>query len=294
MPFFGSPSNFRYITSAIDQAASMDCGGHTISITAKSDLKYGDYVYLDFLSGKAEKTLESSLYPAYGLGLVCGGSVTNFLASDDSTLIGTVVAAAGTIVIILTRGVGYASVDVASVPVAIGDQLTSGITTAGRIAGQNPNSYLTTNPAIVIKAGASALAKNTNATPIIVSGVAGTALAAATDTAALSGTVNNGTYNVFVFRTTGSTNATSAMGTAGATQAAVVMPAAAAASVATWGAIIIHPTGTGNFVGGTTALDDATVVPNAVYVNIYSRRAVLAVALSTGGAAGAALKVYIP
>ena len=25
--------------------------------------------------------------------------------------------------------------------------------------------------------------------------------------------------------------------------------------------------GTGNFVGGTTALDDATVIPTAVYVN---------------------------
>jgi hypothetical protein len=33
------------------------------------------------------------------------------------------------------------------------------------------------------------------------------------------------------------------------------------------GFLIIHPSGTGNFVGGTTALDDATVVPNAVYVS---------------------------
>lgn len=31
--------------------------------------------------------------------------------------------------------------------------------------------------------------------------------------------------------------------------------------------MIINPTGTGDFVGGTTALDDATVVPNAVYLN---------------------------
>ena len=31
--------------------------------------------------------------------------------------------------------------------------------------------------------------------------------------------------------------------------------------------MIINPTGTGNFVGNTTALDDVTVVPNAVYVN---------------------------
>ena len=30
-----------------------------------------------------------------------------------------------------------------------------------------------------------------------------------------------------------------------------------------FGFIIVNPTGTGNFVGGTTALDDGTVVPNA-------------------------------
>jgi hypothetical protein len=34
------------------------------------------------------------------------------------------------------------------------------------------------------------------------------------------------------------------------------------------GFVIINPTGTGPFVGGTTALDDATVVPNAVFVNV--------------------------
>jgi hypothetical protein len=33
------------------------------------------------------------------------------------------------------------------------------------------------------------------------------------------------------------------------------------------GFVIINPTGTGPFVGGTTPLGDATVVPNAAYVN---------------------------
>ncbi len=33
------------------------------------------------------------------------------------------------------------------------------------------------------------------------------------------------------------------------------------------GFIIVNPTGTGNFVGGTTALDDATVAPGTVYVD---------------------------
>ena len=34
--------------------------------------------------------------------------------------------------------------------------------------------------------------------------------------------------------------------------------------------MVISPTGTGNFVGGTTPLDDATVVPNAAYVNLVA------------------------
>jgi hypothetical protein len=33
------------------------------------------------------------------------------------------------------------------------------------------------------------------------------------------------------------------------------------------GFVILNPTGTGGFVGGTTDLDDATVVPNAVYID---------------------------
>ena len=33
------------------------------------------------------------------------------------------------------------------------------------------------------------------------------------------------------------------------------------------GYAIINPTGTGNFVGGTTPIDDATVVPGVLYIN---------------------------
>ena len=59
---------------------------------------------------------------------------------------------------------------------------------------------------------------------------------------------------------------TSAMGTEGATLAAVVMPPLPEKK-ACIGFVIINPTGTGNFVGGTTPLDDATVAPGALYVN---------------------------
>lgn len=167
----------------------------------------------------------------------------------------------------------------------------------------------------------------------------------AADMAALSGTVANGAFNVFVFGINSAGTLTTTMGTAGATLGAVVFPSftptaqigissvltasaatsttltdstqawttnqyagyeviiiagtgsgqrrivtsntATALTVPAWtttpdttstyaiyspltavfGYVIINPTGTGNFVGGTTALDDGTVVPNAVYVN---------------------------
>ena len=57
------------------------------------------------------------------------------------------------------------------------------------------------------------------------------------------------------------------MGVEGATRAAVVFPTVPT-NEAVAGFVEINPTGTGNFVGGTTVLDDATVVPNASYVNI--------------------------
>jgi hypothetical protein len=83
---------------------------------------------------------------------------------------------------------------------------------------------------------------------------------------ALSGTVANGKFNVFCFFIDKAGNLTSSMGTAGATLATIGWPAIPQ-SMAMIGFVIINPTGTGSFVGGTTALDDATVVPNAVYIN---------------------------
>ena len=92
-------------------------------------------------------------------------------------------------------------------------------------------------------------------------------LKASTDDAfTLAGTVNNATFNVFVMTITAAGTCTARMGTAGATRAAVVWPAIPDGEVVV-GFVEINPTGTGNFVGGTTALTDGTVVPNAVYVN---------------------------
>jgi hypothetical protein len=118
--------------------------------------------------------------------------------------------------------------------------------------------------ALAIHGSASALAK-TAATVNFRIGAAVYSKVAA-DMAALAGTVTNAKFNVFVFMVNAAGTLTSAMGTEGATLAAVVFPTIPS-TVAVIGYVIINPTGTGDFVGGTTALDDATVVPGAIYVN---------------------------
>jgi len=121
---------------------------------------------------------------------------------------------------------------------------------------------------LVIKAGGSAVVKAGSATYALASGVLVTKTAN-TDMAALSGTVTNAAFNVYCFYIDSAGTLTSQMGTEGATLAAVVMPTVPAGK-AQIGFVVINPTGTGNFVGGTTPLDDATVVPNAAYVNTIS------------------------
>lgn len=120
---------------------------------------------------------------------------------------------------------------------------------------------------LAIKAGASALAKSVNTLKYIVDGVF--CSKAAADMAALSGTVTNAKFNVFVFTVDASGTLKSYMGTEGSTRAAVTWPTVSDGEVVL-GFIEVNPTGTGNFVGGTTALDDATVAPNVVYVNVTS------------------------
>lgn len=118
--------------------------------------------------------------------------------------------------------------------------------------------------ALAIKAAGNALAKTANAIYFLVDGKMYTKVAA--DMAALSGTVTNANFNVFVFTVKSDGTLATRMGTEGATLGGIVFPAIPDGEVAI-GFVIINPTGTGNFVGGTTVLDDVTVVPNAVYVN---------------------------
>jgi hypothetical protein len=86
------------------------------------------------------------------------------------------------------------------------------------------------------------------------------------DAYTLSGTVTNAKFNVFVLTINAAGTCTARMGTEGSTRSAIVWPTIPDGEVIV-GFIEINPTGTGNFVGGTTALNDGTVVPNAVYVN---------------------------
>lgn len=124
---------------------------------------------------------------------------------------------------------------------------------------------LLTTGALAIKTGGSAVVKTANTVKYLLAG--NLYSKAAADMAALSGTVTNAKFNVYCFFVDASGTLTSAMGTEGATLADVVFPAYDNTTKCMLGFVIINPTGTGNFVGGTTALDDGTVVPNAVYVD---------------------------
>lgn len=293
MTLIGRPTNNVFYSNQEDQQSALSPGGNVRSFTAHQALLYGDAVYLNPYSYRADKSLESSLYPAFFLGYVCGGTTTDQLAASDSGLIGSAMSAAGEQVLIQTSGICYAMND--SIGTILGGQpIGPGRTTAGRVIGDLNYSCATNNPAMAIKAGASALAKSVNVFSTLFSGAPGTATAANLDTAALSGTVANAKFGIYVFRVAANgTTVTSLKSSDADTQAAIVWPAGSTTLI-TYGFVLINPTGTGGFVGGTTALDDATVVPNAKYYNLIRRHSNLGIALETvTGTAGAALKVLL-
>lgn len=131
--------------------------------------------------------------------------------------------------------------------------------------GDRFSSQSLSSAALAIKTGGSAIVKTGAAFYGLASGKL-VYKASSTDMAALSGTVTNAKFNVFAFFIDSAGTLTSAMGIEGATLAAVTFPPIPTGK-ACIGFVVINPTGTGNFVGGTTPLDDATVVPNAAYIN---------------------------
>jgi hypothetical protein len=87
-----------------------------------------------------------------------------------------------------------------------------------------------------------------------------------TDMAALSGTVTNANFGGWAHFVDSGGNLSSLFLGQGASLAQITFPNTPAKQ-ALIGFTLVNPTGTGNFVGGTTALDDATVTPNAVFIN---------------------------
>lgn len=87
-----------------------------------------------------------------------------------------------------------------------------------------------------------------------------------TDLSALDGTVANAEFGVFCFFIDAAGTVTTAFGESAASLAVMQFPQKPVGK-ALMGWVLINPTGTGDFVGGTTDLDDVTVVPNAVYFN---------------------------
>ena len=91
--------------------------------------------------------------------------------------------------------------------------------------------------------------------------------AATTDLITLTTASNctNAKFNVTVFTINSSGTITNRAGIEGASLATISWPTLPSTE-AVFGILIVNPTG-GNFVGGTTDLNDATVQPNAVYLN---------------------------
>lgn len=119
---------------------------------------------------------------------------------------------------------------------------------------------------LAIGTGSKKKVKVVTATNVVINGAL-KSVAAATE-CALAGTVTNAKFNVFLIYATDTDTVAAVMGTEAATKAAVLWPTVPA-NATVLGILIVNPTGTGNFVGGSagTDLDDGTVVPNAVYIN---------------------------
>ena len=118
--------------------------------------------------------------------------------------------------------------------------------------------------ALAIGTSAATKVKNVAAIYALCNGVLVTSAVAEN---AISGTVSNAAFNVYSLFVDSAGVITAAMGTEGAALGDIVFPAVPA-NKAMIGFVIVNPTGTGDFVGGTDDLNDATIVPNAVYVDV--------------------------
>lgn len=129
------------------------------------------------------------------------------------------------------------------------------------------NTQALTSAGLGIKTAGSALVKTGGSVWYAIQGGRLVTIAANTDMPALTGfTVANATFNVAVFFVNTAGTVVMRTGIAASALGRVAFPDFPLGFLPI-GFVIINPTGTGAFTGGTTALDDATVVPNAVYVS---------------------------
>lgn len=85
---------------------------------------------------------------------------------------------------------------------------------------------------------------------------------------AIAGTVANGKFNCWLLSMISDGTVTATFGTVGDTLAEMVIPDVPENSIAI-GIVQVNPTGSGDFVGGTTTLAAGTVTPNTVYIDTY-------------------------
>ena len=117
---------------------------------------------------------------------------------------------------------------------------------------------------LVIGSGSKKAVKLANTIYGIAGGVPFTKTTAEATLAAV--TITNAKFNVCCVYVDKDGTFSTKFGKEGAALVNVIFPVATEGA-AMLGYVILNPTGTGNFVGATTDLDDGTVVPNAVYVN---------------------------
>lgn len=123
-----------------------------------------------------------------------------------------------------------------------------------------------TDPGLAIGTSANTSVKIANT---VYANIAGVMVKKTTAEVALTATTHNVTadlFRIFALTLNADGDVTVTAGTEGASLTLATWPTIPS-DEAIIGFLIINPTGTGNFVAATTALDDATVVPNAVYID---------------------------
>lgn len=116
---------------------------------------------------------------------------------------------------------------------------------------------------IVIGSSSKAKPKIANTTYALIDGVL-VKKTTAEVTLTTANNVANAKFNVHVLTMAADGTVTPRNGTEASTIGGIVWPTIPSGEVVI-GFVLVNPTGTGGFVGGTTEYDDATVVPNAVF-----------------------------